>query len=264
MKNTIRTLGVTAALAMMIPLSVYAATTSGDSASGASAVKTQAVDKAAKGGERPGHGGFGIREIIGEDVLALLKLDQDTYQEKVKAGSTLAEIAEEQGVSRESLKSALTAANDKKLAEMKQKFADNLDNLIDSKLQGDRKGGMGGAGIGAADLSASAKALGLSEEELKEQLKAGETLAELAASKGVDVQTLIDAQAAAMTTRINEAVKSGKLTQEQADKQLEKVAEAAESVVNGKGFGGRHHGGDKAPGGTAKPDAAAGATETAE
>lgn len=249
MKNKVRTLGITAALAVMIPISAYAATTSG-STTDATSVKTEVQDQSFKDGGREGRGGFGVgRGSVSQEVLDLLKLDKAALNEQIKAGATLAEIAEKQGVSRDSLKSAMTAAYNKKLEEKKQEYSTNLDKVIDSDLQVSKPDGKGGGARMGQDLSKAAELLGLSEDEVKAQLKAGKSLADLATDKGVDVQKLIDAQVATITSSINEAVIAGKLTQEQADKQLAEVAERVESSVNGKGpGGGRHHGGGKARG----------------
>ncbi|WP_239616002.1 hypothetical protein [Cohnella mopanensis] len=261
MKNTVRALGITAALAVMIPLSAYAATTTGST----TGETKEATEWSAKGGAFEGRGGFGHGgAIVSQEVLDLLKLDKAALNEKLKAGTTLSKIAEEQGVSRENLKSAMTEAYNKKLEEQKQQYADNLDKMIDSDLKaGKFEGGRGGDRIDG-DLTAVAKVLGLSADEVKAQLKAGKSLADLAADKGVDAQKLIDAQAATITASINEALQAGKLTQEQADKQLVNVADRAEKIVNGKGFGeGRHHGGkdlgtkgDKSSAGTQATDSA--------
>jgi len=265
MKNTVRTLGITAALAVMIPLSAYAAATSGTT-SGKADAKTEAVDKASKGGDRMYRGGFEFRggAFVGDDVLKLLKLDKDTYKEKLESGMTLAQIAEEQGVSRESLKSAMTESYNKKLDEQKQKFADNLDSLIDSKPQANKHGGFIAGGKG---LTAIADVLGITEDEFMKQLKAGKTLADLAADKGVDVQKLIDAQKAAIESGLKDAVQAGKLTQEQADKRLADAEKMAQDFVNGKGFGfggERHHGGFKGQHvDDAKPSATPEASESA-
>lgn len=251
MKRSVKTLGITAALAVMIPFSAYAATTGTSSGE-----TTEKPAWSVKGGSFEGRGG-----IVSQEVLDLLKLDQAALKEKTGTGKTLAQIAEEQGVSRESLKNVMTEAYNKKLEERKQNFANNLDKAIDSELKPDKHGRMGGGFRGEQDLTAVAKLLGLSADELKEQLKAGKSLAELATEKGVEAQKLIDAQAASMTTTINEALKAGKLTQEQADKQLANAADLAEKIVNGKGFGeGRHHGGGKGRGfeGGEKRPAAAG------
>jgi predicted transcriptional regulator len=243
MKKTVRTLGITAALAVMIPLSAYAATTSGS----ANADKTTSLAQEAKDGEWGHRGGFGQqRDIVSQEVLDLLKLDQAAVNEKIKAGSTLAQIAEEQGVTRDSLKSVLTEAFNKKQEKQKQEFASNLDKTIDSNLQASKQEN-GGGFRSKLNFEASATILGITADELKQGLSAGKSLSDLATEKGVDVQKLIDAQIAAITSNINQAVTDGKLTQEQANKQLTDVASIVEKIVNGKGFGhgDRHEGGGK-------------------
>ncbi|RKP53046.1 hypothetical protein D7Z26_15025 [Cohnella endophytica] len=244
MKNTVRTLGITAALAVMIPLSAYAANSSGSSSTTVTEKKSEAA-WSFNGGATEKRGDFERGgKFVGQEVLDLLKLDQAGLDEKIKAGSTLAQIAEQQGVTREQLKSAMTAAYNKQLEERKQEYADNLDKMIDSKPTDNQKWGRGGSFGAPTDFTAAGTLLGLSADEVKTQLKAGKSLADLAKEKGVEAQKLIDAQAAAITSSINQAVKDGKLTQAQADNQLKNVADIAAKIVNGKGFGeGRHPGG---------------------
>ncbi|MFC5404947.1 hypothetical protein [Cohnella soli] len=251
MKNKARTLGATAVLALMIPMSAYAATLTGSTDSSSSADKSKAA-LTQKGEAGWAKGAFGRGgQAIGQEVLDLLKLDKAAFEEKVKAGSTLAEIAEQQGVTREQLKATLTAAFDKRQAEQKKEFTDNLDKQIDGKLPIGAEGGHGRGGMrgGAAlDLTAVGKVLGLTADELKTQLEADKSLADIAATKDVDVQKLIDAQAAAIKASIQQEVKDGKLTQAQADERLQDAAAIAEKIVNGKHFGagfgeGRRHGG---------------------
>lgn len=244
MRITARTLSITAALAVMIPLSAYAATTSGStSGDGAGKVDNKAVS--AVEGDFRGHGprgGFGGKgEVLSEQVLDLLKLDQAEVAEKLKAGSSLAEIAEEQGVSRDSLKAAMTDAFNKQLEQRKSDYAANLDKLIDSDLNAFHgKSRLGGK----IDLTEVGKVLGLSADELKSSLSDGKSLADVAKEKGVDAQKVIDAITTSLKNEINQAVKDGKLTQEEADKRLANVAASAEKIVNGEGFGhGWHRGG---------------------
>lgn len=239
MKNKARTLGITVALAVMIPLTAYAATN--DSTVNKASVTASSV----KGNIQEDRGGFKRdRNIVSQEVLDLLKLDKAAFSEKIKAGSTLAEIAAGQGISRDSLKQALTDSFNKKLEVQKKDFTDSLDKMIDSNLPLDKHKGW--SMRKPLDLSAVANVLGLSADQVKEQLSAGKSLADLAVDKGVDVQKLIDAQKAALISSINQAVKDGKLTQAEADKQLKDAANIAEKVVNGKGFGeGHHRGGGK-------------------
>lgn len=241
MRMSARTLSITAALAVMIPLSAYAATTSGS----ASTDGTDQTDKSAvssvtrdfKGhGPRDGFGGKG--EALSDQVLDLLKLDRAAVAEKLKAGSSLAEIAEQQGVSRDNLKAAMTEAFNKRLEQRKADYAENLDKLIDSELKGpEGKIGFGGK----IDLTAVGKVLGLSADELKSSLTGGKSLADVAKEKGVDAQKVIDAVTTTLKNEISQAIKDGKLTQEEADKRLANAAASAEKIVNGERFGPNGH-----------------------
>lgn len=70
------------------------------------------------------------------------------------------------------------------------------------------------------DRDVMARALGLTPEELASQLRSGKTLAELAAGKE---QAVRDAMVDSMRPKLEEAVKNGRLTQEQADRMLEQI-----------------------------------------
>ncbi|MFC5702525.1 hypothetical protein ACFPVX_14570 [Cohnella faecalis] len=238
MKKHVRIMALTGALALMIPLSAYAATSG-------TAAKTEKAN--APIAQQGGRGGDHGREAVSQTVLDLLKLDAAAFKAKAEEGKTLAQIAEEQGVSRDSLKQALTDDFTKKQAEEKTRFANNLDNQLDGKLNA----GKGGA-FGLKNTVTSAEAatiLGLTEAQLKTELSAGKSLADIAKEKGVDSQKLIDVQKAAIVKSINEALAAGKLTQEQADKRLAEAAADAENIVNGKGFkgngGGKGHRGGR-------------------
>ncbi len=265
MRMSARTLSITAALAVMIPLSAYAATTSGSSSSDGTdnTDKKSAVSSVTREFKEHGpRGVFGGKgEALSDQVLDLLKLDRAAVAEKLKAGSSLAEIAEQQGVSRDSLKAAMTEAFNKQLEQRKADYAENLDKLIDSELKGpEGKIGFGGK----IDLTAVGTVLGLSADELKSSLAGGESLADVAKEKGVDAQKVIDAVTTTLKNEINQAIKDGKLTQEEADKRLANAAASAEKIVNGERFGpGGHRGGHGGRGfGGFGHDGAAGSSES--
>ncbi|HEX4904095.1 MAG TPA: hypothetical protein VFU93_01495 [Acidimicrobiales bacterium] len=62
------------------------------------------------------------------------------------------------------------------------------------------------AGRRGPGLEAAATALGMTAEELRAQLEAGQTIAEVAAAEGVDVDTVIDAMVAEATEDIRERI----------------------------------------------------------
>lgn len=59
---------------------------------------------------------------------------------------------------------------------------------------------------GRAGLSVAATALGVTEEELLTALQDGQSMAQVAADQGVEVQTVIDALVADATTRLEDAI----------------------------------------------------------
>src|SRR5688572_23797063 len=105
-------------------------------------------------------------------------------------------------------------------------------------------GGHRGHGPHGHGLSAAATALGMTEAELRTAIQGGQTLAQVAQSKGVSVDTLVNAIVAEIKTKLNEQVASGRLTQAQADERLAEATERTKAFVNGEGkpFGGGHRG----------------------
>jgi hypothetical protein len=111
---------------------------------------------------------------------------------------------------------------------------------VATTLAGSGLGGHGHGG-GRLDLSAAATALDMTEDELREALRADDTsLADVAGQQGVEVATLVDALVTAQQERIDQAVEDGDLTQEQADERLADLEERVTERVNSDDWG--HHG----------------------
>jgi len=70
---------------------------------------------------------------------------------------------------------------------------------------------------GGAILDTVAGALGLEEDDLRDELQDGKTVAEIAGAQGVALQDVIDAVVAGHADDLAEAVEDGTLTQAQAD-----------------------------------------------
>ena len=81
-------------------------------------------------------------------------------------------------------------------------------------------------------IEAAATALGMTTAELRTAVQSGQTLAQIAADKGVDVQVVIDALKAELAEHLAEEVTSGEITQEQADQKLAKASERITDMVN--------------------------------
>jgi LysM repeat protein len=110
-------------------------------------------------------------------------------------------------------------------------------------------GHFGKKGGGFKEITNSAEIatlLGLTADELTTQLKAGKTLAAIAAEKGVAVQKLTDLISKTMTAKLDKELADGKITQTEYDKRKADLADRATKIVNGElgpKQGGRGHGG---------------------
>lgn len=136
-----------------------------------------------------------------------------------------------------------------------QTQADKVAATLDSTLPHRGHGPHGGrGGVGPAEVAA---VLGVTVDELRTQLQAGKTLAEVAASKGIAKPALIDKLVAAGEKALAAKVASGQLTQAEADarkaglraKITEKVDQVGGLGRGGHGPGGHgpgrgHHGSD--------------------
>ncbi len=96
----------------------------------------------------------------------------------------------------------------------------------------------------------SAEVLGMEVDALKEELHAGNSLADVATAQGVEVEQFKADLLAAIAADLDEKVADGAITQEQADRILEKITESIDRIVEkvpgegaphgGRPFGGPH------------------------
>jgi hypothetical protein len=118
-------------------------------------------------------------------------------------------------------------------------------------IAGDHRGHGGPGGLDADDLTAAAKALGMTEADLTTALNGGKSAADVAKDKGVDVQKVIDAIVASDKAEFAAAVTAGTMTQAQADQLLANLTTHVTDEVNGVAGGPGGHGGHGGPGGQA-------------
>jgi hypothetical protein len=99
-------------------------------------------------------------------------------------------------------------------------------------------GAMGAAGAGMMGRPAWAgqpdeveKLLGMNDTAIQARRQAGESLAQIAATKNVGKEDLINAIIAGKKTALQQAVKDGKLTQEQADLMVQNMQTMVKTMV---------------------------------
>lgn len=187
------------------------------------------------------------------------------------AGTSLRELFLDQlasalGVQRSALDSAITSAGTStadaavQQGTLTQAQADALKQRVQSGDVGALFGGRGGrdgmrggpelAGVRQAMLDAAAQALNITTDDLKTQLRGGQTLAQLAQAHNTTEQAVTDAALAAAKTQLDQAVAGGTLTQAQADAAYAKFQEHGLML---KGPGGHGRGGRGSPADPAAP-----------
>ncbi len=99
----------------------------------------------------------------------------------------------------------------------------------------ERRGARGPRGAGEI-----VEILGLEGSEMREALRNGSSIAELAEAQGIDSADVVDAIVARAEERLDTAVENGRIDDTQAAEMLTQAAERAEDLVNGEiEFGGR-------------------------
>lgn len=136
-----------------------------------------------------------------------------------------------------------------------QAQADKVATTLDQNLPRRGPGGPGRMGMrgGPAHLEPAdiAKALGISVAELRTQSEAGKTLAQIAAANNISKTALIDKLVAAAKAELAQAVKTGRITQAQADAIKGTLKTRITEMVDKVGPPprmGHHHGGMMGPG----------------
>jgi len=89
-----------------------------------------------------------------------------------------------------------------------------------------------GKGLGEGISEAVTTLLNMSREEIQERRQAGESLVQIAGSKGISEETLINTILAEKQEALQEMVTAGTITQELANQRLEQMRERVQLAVN--------------------------------
>lgn len=201
-----------------------------------------------------------------------LHLTPAQLRQKLSDGkTTIADVARQQGVDVNTVIDAMVNADRDRITNIVNNPLPRFDfqNPGPGKLLVPRLG----VGIMGRGLDDVAKALGITTTELKNDLANGMSIADIAKSKNIDVNTVIDQLVADASAKIDRAVQNGSVTQSQADQMKSAIRSAITAFVNdsmpippgfkggfGFSFGGRHAFGPFGPG--SKPGSAPTTTTT--
>jgi len=207
-------------------------------------------------GSRHFRGFFGLHVGADKGVIdaaaKALNLTTEQLLGKLSDGkTTIADVAAQQHVDLQTVTDAMEAV-------AKQDIQNLVNNPLPVPPQGfpgagpDMHDGFGFIfGLpGVKDaLDPVAKALGITPDELQTDLRNGQSIADIAKAKNVDLNTIVDELVKEAQSRFDDAVKSGKLTQDQADRFEARLKERITDMLNhglpqGRGgFGFRFRGG---------------------
>ncbi|QAY68009.1 hypothetical protein [Paenibacillus protaetiae] len=202
----------------------------------------------------------GKRLESSEQLADALGISADALKEGRKAGKSLAAIAEEQGITRDTAKAKLVAwleahkpsesndaasgaANGSSTSAKPDKPSWDAgaiaDQLLDAATPKPEDGGKGPFSEKAFrfkpqfNTSAIADALGITSDELTADLKAGKSVAAIAGSKGIAADSVVQALTAEVTAQLDKQLSSGKITQSEYDKHAAQLEKLASAIVNG-------------------------------
>lgn len=169
-----------------------------------------------------------------------LGISEAELRTALEGGSSIAQVAEAQGVDLQTVTDALVAAGTKRLQELEASLPDRVTELVNRTDWGQHDGpgrggpGHGGPGLREAGLDTAAAAIGITADELRTALQDGSTIAEVAQAHDVAVQTVIDALVADATTHLDQAVANGRIDAARADAIKADLVDHITAHVNGE------------------------------
>jgi hypothetical protein len=201
-----------------------------------------------------------------------LNLTTQQLRDKLSDGKTsIADVAKQQNVDVQTVIDAMASADKDRISAIVNKpwpkfggfggmGPGNGSGAGPDAIPGAGPGALGGLGLrrgfgrlAALALDPVAKALGITTDELKTDLGKGQTIADIAKSKNLDVNAVIDTLVGDASKAIDKAVTDGHLKQAQADKLQAALKTEITKIVNdgfpkgpkgpmggGFGFPGRH------------------------
>ncbi|MEZ5407654.1 MAG: hypothetical protein R2761_06490 [Acidimicrobiales bacterium] len=230
-------------------------------------------------GDHHGKGGHHGLRAATQELASVLGLSGEDLWGQLAEGKSLGEIADAQGVSRDTVTDTLTrsladhladevAEGDLTQSEADARLAratDAVAGMLDRGWGDVAEGGGQGRGMGfgghdhrggpgrSGELQALADSLGIDLDQLRTDVMAGQTIAEAAAAQGVSADELTNALETEATERIDQALANGRIDQAKADDLKAGLEARIDDLVNrdagdlgrggwGQWGGGRGHG----------------------
>jgi polyhydroxyalkanoate synthesis regulator phasin len=171
-------------------------------------------------------------------------------------GTFVEKLAAKLGIGEEKLKTAIEETQSEMIDEgvaegrLTEEQAERLKERAAEGFFGFPCRGLGhGPWGGGVTPEAIAEALGISQDQLMEELSGGKSLAEVAEDHGMSVDAFTEALRSQVKAQLDSFVADGKLTQDQADAMFQRIEENIDGIVSGQGVPGSFGGPGRGRGG---------------
>jgi lambda repressor-like predicted transcriptional regulator len=220
-----------------------------------------------------GDGGDGPRAERAAAVSDYLGLPSEDIRDARQGGTSLAQLADQQGVSVDGLEAVIVAEasehlddavadgriSEERAQDMLTQLEDRVSEMVQSTDAPKRDGRRGGGVVREAVTSY----LDTPVEEIREAREGGTSLAQIAESEGKSADGLEQAIIAAAKEKTTDAVESGRLTQAEADDRLSELESSVSEMVHSTDAPERGHHGPGGPGGPDRSEAEGASATTA-
>jgi ribosomal protein S13 len=189
-------------------------------------VKSQIESKSFGGSDGGFRGDKGLGGVRGGNIVkeaaTILGTDESSIQTSLQGGKMLLDIATAAGLSEDDFVAKLVEAEKSSIAAqvtagtLTQAQADQITSNLSTQLKqrientGAQGGGGGhsGKGNGFGGFESATTILGITQDELKTQLDAGQSIADIAAAKGISEDDLISKLKESMNDRLKQFVEN--------------------------------------------------------
>lgn len=173
------------------------------------------------------------------DMASIIGVDASSLKQQLKGGKSLVDVAKTRGIDETTLIAKIKAAQKQRLSDavkagkLTQAEANKRSEWFDNHAKQivERKGMPPHGSRHHHMLKASAKAIGISHEELKAQLKSGKTILQVAQSKGISKNELTERLTANLKAKLDKRVAAGKMTAEEEKTVLSRCSQRIEMLI---------------------------------
>jgi uncharacterized protein YidB (DUF937 family) len=177
-----------------------------------------------------------------KEISSILGVDVTTLKKDLKAGQSIADVAKSKGISEQTLVTDLTnqlkakldkeVSNGKLTADKEKQMLANANTRFTKLIENTKLFNQKRYEL-FKDLTSI---LGIDAKTLKSDLQSGQSIVDIAQSKGISEQTLLSDLNNKLKERLDQVVKNGKITTDKENQILSKATNRFTQLVEKKGW----------------------------